>query len=427
MHIRKTFWAALVLLLLLYIASQFIKDIAFTRAAAVVLILIVTGFIWTNETLGALSITRSAREYRQQAGQIFNEQFNVHNKGRLPKLWIEIIDESGIGITHGSRMISWLRGLSNWPYITHTALNKRGIYDLGPTKVIAGDPFGLFYREQIIPATDKIMVLPYYEPITSFPAPSGYLPGGKALRIRSLEVTPYAVGVREYQPGDPLRRIDWKSTARQDKLMVKEFEQDPEANVWIFLDASEDSNEVVSGPSVKASTEASMAIYSLGERRMYRLPKEPFEYSVSLTASLCDYYVKGEKSIGLIMAGQGLFRLSPDLGERQLDKLFEALAIVKPEGRETFAEFIESQITPVPKGSTIILISASARTELAYIVRGLKYRNYTPIFVGINKQSFGASLGNEGIIAELQFAGIQTLTVNYGDSLGNIGNMGSFE
>ena len=44
-------------------------------------------------------------------------------------------------------------------------------------------------------------------------------------------------GVREYVDGDPLNRIHWMSTARRDRLMVKEFELDPQSDVWIFLDA----------------------------------------------------------------------------------------------------------------------------------------------------------------------------------------------
>lgn len=426
MHLRKTFWGALVLLLVLYISHQLLNDIDFTRAATVILLLIGAGYFWTRDTLNSISVTRKAREFRQQAGQIFNEQFSVQNNGRLPKLWVEIIDESNLGKAHGSRFISWLKGFSRWPYITHTLLIKRGIYELGPTRVIAGDPFGLFYREMLVPGHEKIMVLPYYEPISNFLSPSGYLPGGKALRTRSLEVTPYAVGVREYQPGDPLRRIDWKSSARLDKLLVKEFEQDPESNVWIFLDASREANEIsnMTGEVEKAEQNIGKTLFSLGERHLYQLPQEPFEYSVSLAAALCDYYARDEKSIGLVMNGQGLFKLSPDLGARQLDKLFEALAIVKPEGKMAFPELIESQITPVPKGNTVILISATADAGIIPVIHGLKYRNYLPIFVGVNKASFGGQTGNLEIAEELRASGIQTVTINYGDPPGKLGEAG---
>ena len=53
-----------------------------------------------------------------------------------------------------------------------------------------------------------------------------------------MEATSHAAGVRDYQPGDPLNRIHWKSSARKDRFMVKEFDQDPQGDVWILLDAS---------------------------------------------------------------------------------------------------------------------------------------------------------------------------------------------
>ncbi len=60
------------------------------------------------------------------------------------------------------------------------------------------------------------------------------------IRQRSADVTPHAAGVREYVPGDPMKRIHWPSTAHKGRLMVKEFEQDPQADIWIFLDAQQE-------------------------------------------------------------------------------------------------------------------------------------------------------------------------------------------
>lgn len=423
MHLRKTFWVTLVVLGFLYLFNQFVKDIAYSRAATVVILLIVVGYFWTRETLNSVVVTRKAREFRQQAGQVFNEQFLVQNNSRLPKMWVEIIDESGLGKAHGSKFISWFKGRTRWSYATHTILEKRGIYELGPTRVIAGDPFGLFYRESLLPGTEKIMVMPYYEPISTFTSPSGYLPGGKALRTRSLEVTPYAAGVREYQSGDPLRRIDWKSSARLDKLMVKEFDQDPESNVWIFLDASSNGNDTTQEQSSTSDLrkEAGRPFLTPAERHQYHLPRIPFEYAVSLTASLCEYFVRYEKSVGLIMDGQGLFKLTPDLGPRQLDKLLEALAIVKSVGKISLPELVESQITPIPKGSTVIFVSASNDVSIATVVRGIKYRNYVPMYVGVNKDGFGTEHDNFALIEELQASGIPANNINYGDPLGKLG------
>jgi uncharacterized protein (DUF58 family) len=44
--------------------------------------------------------------------------------------------------------------------------------------------------------------------------------------------------VRDYEPGDSFSRIHWRSTARRDRLVVKEFELDPLADIWIVPDMS---------------------------------------------------------------------------------------------------------------------------------------------------------------------------------------------
>src|SRR5690606_31015882 len=67
---------------------------------------------------------------------------------------------------------------------------------------------------------------------------AGLLSGGEAQRQRSHNVTTNAAGVRDYAYGDSFNRIHWRSTARKDKLVVKEFEIDPLVDIWIFPDFS---------------------------------------------------------------------------------------------------------------------------------------------------------------------------------------------
>ncbi len=44
--------------------------------------------------------------------------------------------------------------------------------------------------------------------------------------------------LREHRPGDPLRRVAWKASARRGKLMVREYEREERDVVWVLLDAS---------------------------------------------------------------------------------------------------------------------------------------------------------------------------------------------
>ena len=97
----------------------------------------------------------------------------------------------------------------------------------------------------------RIIVYPPTVPIHRFATPIGTLSGGEAVRRRAHFVTTNAAGVRDYQPGDSFNRIHWRSSARKDRLLVKEFELDPLADVWIFLDLSRGS--LVERPQAKAN------------------------------------------------------------------------------------------------------------------------------------------------------------------------------
>ncbi|RME38790.1 MAG: DUF58 domain-containing protein, partial [Thermoflexia bacterium] len=200
--------------------------------------LLLSSWVWSRMALRGLTVQRRARVLRSQVGQIFEERFEIRNASRLPCPWIEVRDRSPLPSSRGSRVLTTLRGRSSHSYRARTRLTRRGIFPLGPTELVSGDPFGLFPVRRTFPPTSSLLVYPMTVPIRTFPSPPGLLPGGEALRRRTPQVTPNAAGVREYAPGDPLNRIHWPSTARRDRLIVKEFELDPLAEVWIVVDAN---------------------------------------------------------------------------------------------------------------------------------------------------------------------------------------------
>jgi hypothetical protein len=89
-----------------------------------------------------------------------------------------------------------------------------------------------------LPATTHVVVYPQTFEIHHFALPIGILPGGDALHRRTHHITTNVSGVRDYMPGDSFGRIHWPSTARRDRLIAKEFELDPLADIWIALDMS---------------------------------------------------------------------------------------------------------------------------------------------------------------------------------------------
>ncbi|HEX6034706.1 MAG TPA: DUF58 domain-containing protein, partial [Anaerolineales bacterium] len=205
-------------------------------------LLIALAWLATAVSLRGIKVERQARSLRAGVGDIFEEHFEISNLSYLPKLWIEVVNESSIPFATGSRVLTFLRGKQKRIYTARTWLTSRGGFVLGPTRITSGDPFGIFRISRSYPATSSLVVLPMLFPVSQFVSPPGLLPGGKAIRRKSIDITPHAAGVREYVPGDPMKRIHWPTSIRREQLMVKEFEQDPQAEVWLFLDTHKNAH-----------------------------------------------------------------------------------------------------------------------------------------------------------------------------------------
>ncbi|NJD58020.1 MAG: DUF58 domain-containing protein, partial [Anaerolineae bacterium] len=267
------------------------------RLSAFWAVLFFGSWLWSIMAVRALSFNRSSRTMRAQVGQIFEERFEIQNLNRFPRLWLEVRDQSPLPGSDGSRVITILRGKQARSYVARVRLVRRGVFPLGPTVIASGDIFGLFPVERAIAEKDALLVYPMMVDVRGFPNPPGLLPGGEALRRRTHQVTPNAAGVREYFTGDPLNRIHWLSTARRGRLVVKEFELDPLADVWIFLDAAAKIQASLpqSEPGVNLRD-----FWSHGSK--IPLPASTEEYGVSTAASLVRDYLRRGRAVGFVCA-----------------------------------------------------------------------------------------------------------------------------
>lgn len=382
------------------------------RLAYFWMFLVMVSFLLARLSLSKVTFRRVARFNRSQVGHIFEERFELSNNSRLPRLYIEIRDESPLPGSRGSQVVSMIRGRERRSFIIRTRLTQRGVFSLGPTTIASGDPFGLFPVRRTYAATDSLLVYPMMVDIRAFPNPAGWLSGGEALRRRTQQITANAAGVRDYAPGDPLNRIHWLSTARRDRLIVKEFELDPMSEVWIFLDAHQ---------KVHAALEA--APVQLDEREMWRpsvripLPPSTEEYSIAIAASLSRYYIQRERVIGLISASRTTTIIPAEKGGRQLGKILEALALLRADGRLPIQGVVEAQAPNLPRGSTVVLITPATGDSVSVSVEILTRRGMRPIVVLIDPETFGGNSGCMRLMNQLELMNISVCRVQNGDDL----------
>lgn len=385
----------------------------YSRLLIVFLVLLAANLIWTGLAILGIAVVRTTRTTRKQVGEIFSENFEVINASVIPKVWLKVTDQAELPGQAGSRVLTWVGSRQSRTYLAYSFLEKRGWFTLAPTQIETGDLFGLFIFKKKFTSSNKLLVIPYTVDIHEFPAPFGILPGGRALRQKTLEVTPYAAGVREFVHGDPLKRIHWPTSARKQKLIVKEFEKDPLAEVWIFLDA----RETVHVHAEDTSRSTGRELWWIKQKQAFRLPADTEEYTISIAASLTKYYIRQKREVGLVSAGQGYSILPAERGERQLGKILESLAVLRAEGDLPLWGLISSQLAHLARGSTVIIITPSSEEKMMTVVMELIQRGLMPVVILIDKTSFGHRSDSFDLEAALINHGIMTFVVHKGDDI----------
>lgn len=332
------------------------------RISYAVLLLIIISWLWAYSATRTLKVERRTRTHHAQVGGQFEEWIAVDNTSLLPKPWVELRSYSDLaGHSVGQGIFLGPRARRTW--LLKTECTMRGKFTVGDIVCSTGDPFGLFQRNARFSSEATVVVYPRTVTFAGGNRLPGQLPGGARQSGMVPFVTPMASSVRDYQPSDPFHRIHWPTTARTGRLMVKEFELDPFADVWIVLDLHGQAHRGI-GPE---STE---------------------EYAVTLAASLLQHFILEGRSVGVV--GQGEF-LPPDRGSRQVSKGLELLALTRANRRETLADTLALESMRFNRHATVCVITPSTDPDWITVCQELRHRGVHTMVVAIEAASFAAT------------------------------------
>ena len=354
--------------------------------------IVVISYLWSWLNLKWVRIGRYTRSRRSQVGRVAEEQFEMINSGRLPKLWLEVRDHSDLPQHDASRVLN----------------------SIGPITLTSSDPLGLFPRQRQLPATSVMIVYPATLELPGFSPPMGMLPGGDAMRRRTHYVTTNVATVRDYVPGDSFNRIHWRSTARTGRLIVKEFELDPTADIWIMLDLDQ---------GVHAGSPWTPPVQEIGpgllrqEKLGLQLPPSTIEYAVTAAASLARHFLLQDRSVGFIAHSGHRELIQADRGERQLTKILETLAVVNATGRIPFARMLTSEMEHLPRHTTLVAISPATDRMWVAALRDIRRRGVHDMAVLLAASTFGDAPPYRETLADLLASGIPTHLLTCGQDI----------
>ncbi len=379
--------------------------------------LLLFSYLWAWSGVGWVKVERYARTGRSQVGKMAEERLLVRNRGVIPKLWLEVRDDSTLPEHHVSRVISPLgsRRLQSWTVKTRCL--QRGRFTLGPLTLVSGDPFGLFRTSRRLeePGESSFIVLPATVDVPAFAPLEGFLPGGDTMRRRTHYVTTNVSGVRDYAPGDSFNRIHWPSSARTGRLISKEFELDPTADIWIFLDLDRDAQVELSWGRFIAQSRSRLP-WEPAVRELTLIPST-VEYGVTIVASLAKHFIARDRAVGFLAYSRHRELIPADRGERQLTKILETLAVIRAEGRIPLAQILAAEATHMRRNTTVIVTTSTDEPHWIAAARDMSHRGIRVIAILVDPQSFGGIHSNEGMASELSISGIPTYLVREGDDL----------
>lgn len=164
------------------------------------------------------------------AGDTLQTQLILKKRWPIPFFLVTAREDTEYGegaISHASSS-----GLPVWlgrkaSFSCSIANMKRGKYTLSSIQLKIEDPFG-FYRKKVnLPCSSDILVYPKVQPINFSEGGAG----NNTLRFSAQDADLSQFnGVRAYQPSDRLSWLDWKSTAKINQLVTKQYE--PEGEPW---------------------------------------------------------------------------------------------------------------------------------------------------------------------------------------------------
>lgn len=219
-------------------------------------------------------------------------------------------------------------------------LAHRGRYQLGPMRINSRFPLGLVERGLTVAATDSILVYPRLGRLTAswtqqLQMATELVPD---MTPRSGPFNDEFHQLREYRLGDDPRAIHWRTSARRNELMVREFRESRDRHLVVLLDAW------------------------LPERA-FPADRERVELAISFAATVCVHHLRNSRDSQLFFAAAGTPPVLWDSGRGGVETLLDELSLLPPWSGADLTPL--SQAAAGQRGLRARTILVSTRTESA--------------------------------------------------------------
>jgi uncharacterized protein (DUF58 family) len=347
---------------------------------------------WSRWNMRGITARSVKSADHRQIGELFEEEFTVTNNSRLPVPGIEVEEITNLP-GYQNKITFNLAAHDSFQWHTRPYCQRRGQYPLGELIVKIADPLGIFVTRERLGESQSIIVYPPTLELPHFEIIPRREQGQSIRRWFASESGPIASRVREYTSGDSLRRIHWQTTAHLGKLVVKEFDPDRShfnfKDIWLVVDGYHAT-------------------------RLGKGEENTEEYSVTAAASLAKKFIREGKRVGLITSGEKPFICLSESGNRQLQNILRALALMKSTGKVPIEDLLNFQSERFQTGSVVVVIMSSENQNIIPPLRQAMNRGITFVAVLLDSLSFGGGTTAADMARTLISAGFSVYVIRRG-------------
>ena len=319
-------------------------------------------FLWCSFSFKQLSGFQKIENKDYYVDDIVMIQSFIDNDTLLPVPHVEVHDTTIGKISDENDCINVFNLIPTEREIVNSRVvaKYRGIYELGPLEVSISDIFGIFEFNRKIYSNIYFKIYPRIYNIEKFNLKSMQSYGTISTKQKAYEDNTSVSDIRKYYPGDSVKRIHWKVSAKMGSFFVKNYEMTGSASVFIFLDFRNDCYKGINSRLIE-------------------------EAAVETVSSIVSYFLKNQVSIDMYVNAQRLY-YTKGRDIKEINNFMEILCEIKTGGNRSIEDVFEKRIKLISKGSSIILATGIIDNKDADKYSEIKQMGYDLVIIYISDE-----------------------------------------
>ncbi|MFW6195868.1 MAG: DUF58 domain-containing protein [Thermoplasmatota archaeon] len=372
MRSRFLHYTVIIAVILLYLGI-IAKSWVFLVGAIAALAFVVVSLKELPPSKTEVEITRGSTEQDVYEDGEVDIRIKIENKGENLQ-FLEIMDNipPSVEIIKGSnhQVLSLEEGETK--VIKYTlSLPIRGTKVLGPIKIRSVDSFGFYYKEWKVDKEMRIHILPRTEDMNKVNVRPSYTRNWLGnIQSQSIGIGSEFYALREYVPGDEIRKINWKATARYLNPITNQFEGEKSGDVVLVVDGYKKGN--------------------VGNMR-----NNTTKASIKAAASLATSILSDRNRVGLIVLGETLDWIYPRSGRDQLYKILSNLSNLREGGMWKMEDMKWLIKRFFPSKSMIIFISPLIQPKISETIIDICMKEFDVMVISPNPLKVEKSIIND--------------------------------